>query len=204
MKLYIIILILIFNILTARADTSVTNTFVVDFDTTVSIVISGNLMTTIDATSGALDSGLNINYKITTNQSLTDIRLKALVVDELNVKHNAFYSTGGGSGSQNMYLVLASDEHKPPASSVEDCLKGTSTALNNPDAIAYPGTITINNNGLISYNSEGYYSCEIGENITDLNMSITTSPKAGTYDSSTAMDEPDPYKVEIYLDNIPS
>lgn len=202
MKFYIITLILILSILPAYADSTAVNTFIVNADATISVVTSGVFATSINAETGELGSGLNINYKITTNKATQDIRLRALVLDNNDKQLNAFCPNGGSSSSQNVYLVFASSDHPPEESSINDCKQSASTPLNNPDSIAYPGLININNNGSISYNNDGYFSCEIGEYTTDLTMSLATIPKPGTYDATTAMDEPDSYKVEIYLDNI--
>lgn len=202
MKFYITILILISFALPVCADATAINTFIVNADATVSIVTSGILTTSINAENGELGNALNINYKITANKAMQDVRFKAIVLDNNNKEHSAFCYNGGGSSNQNIYLVFASSNHPPEESSINDCKQPSSTPLNNPDSIAYPGVININNNGSLSYNSDGYFSCEIGEYTTDLNMSLTTIPKPGTYDATTAMDEPDSYKVEIYLDNI--
>lgn len=202
MKFYITILILVLSVFPAYADSTAINTFIVNADATVSIITSGILTTNINAETGELGTGLSINYKITANKAMQDVRLRAVVLDNNQKEHSAFCPNGGGTSNQNVYLVFASSDHPPEESSINDCKQSGSTPLNNPDSIAYPGTININNNGSLNYNNDGYFSCEIGEYTTDLTMSLATIPKPGTYDATTAMDEPDSYKVEIYLDNI--
>jgi len=207
MKFFITLLLaLIFlTVPPANAAYTVTNTFVVSVSNTVSIVISGNISTTINADTGALDSGLSINYRINSNEDLSNIRLRALVLDDTSTKRSAFDATSVSNvSSKSINLVLGSFEHPPTLSSINDCKLASPSSLANPDAIAYPGTVFINNGGRISYNtSDGFFSCNVKKNTTDLHMSLTTTPKSGTYDSATAMDGPDSFQVEIYLDNIP-
>lgn len=202
MKFYTLLLIFALSILPVNADSTTINTFVVNSASTVSIVTSGILTTSINAETGELGTALNINYKITSNKPMHDIRLRALVYDSNEKAHSAFCYRNGCANYQNVYLIFASSNHPPEESAINDCRQPASTPLQNPDAIAYPGTIMINNYGAINYNNDGYFSCDLRDYTTDLNMQLMTTPKPGTYDSSTAMDEPDSYKVEIYLDNI--
>ena len=204
-KKNLILLVLFFSPLLARADYITTNYFEIDNDTTVEIVISGNLTSNINAETGVLSSGLSINFNITTNEALTDIRLKATTKDDTATDICAFSCTGSSAtSSQSMHLVFASEDHPPTALSIADCKCASSTPENNPDSIAYPGTVSIDGTGLVCFDSNGYFTCEIPTGETNLNMSINTTPKSGTYDAQTSLDEPDVYKVEIYLDNIPS
>lgn len=205
-KLLIITIIFLLN-LPAIADDIATNTFIIDSDTTASIAISGTLTATI-ASNGTLSNGLNLNYSISTNQALNDIRIRALVAYGTGSQQtSAFYSTSSGTAtSANFHLVFGHDTTPPTSASINNCKQATSTATSNPNAIAYPGTVTINNSGTLSYQAnsgEGYFSCEVPTGTTAINMTLTTSPKSGTYDSGTALDEAGFYKVEVYLDNIP-
>lgn len=206
MKFYISLLFLIFTVLPAKADYITTNTFVVDALNTVIIITSGNLNSNIDSLNGSLSSSLNINFNIATNEALTNIKLKAYDTCCPNVP-SAFYCTGSGAVStQNMYLVLCNCNHTVTSSAVNDCKQTTSTPANNPNVVAYPGTVTIDNSGTISYQDnggDGYFSCEVPIGTTNLAMSLNTTPKPGTWDVTTSLDEPDSYQVEIYLDNIP-
>jgi hypothetical protein len=207
MKFYISLFILIFTMLPARADYITTNTFVIDAQHTVTIIISGNLNSTINGDTGTLTSALSINFNIATNADLCNIGLRANVVNSSASNQSAFYSTcSDAASSQNMNLVLADYDHPPDAASIEDCKQATSTPESNPDSIAYPGTVTIDNAGTISYqdnNSNGYFLCQVLQGTTNLTIALNTVPKSGTYDSTTAMDEPDTFKAEIYLDSLP-
>lgn len=210
MKKHIItILLLIFTLLPASADYTTTNTFVIDADTTMAIVISGTLSSSIDGETGALSTPLNINFNITTNQADNNVILRAFVLDSTGTKQSAFYCLGSGNKiSETMHLVFGdyATGHNPTGASINNCKQVISTAINNSDAIAYPGIVRINNGGRIAYHANGgtgYFSSIILPGNTNLNLTLATTPKLGTYDVSTALDEPDDYKVEIYLDNIP-
>lgn len=207
MKKILLITILFLLNLPASADDLATNIFIIDSVTTASVAISGTLTSTI-ASTGILSNALNINYNLSTNQSLNDVRLKALVTYGTSSQQtSAFYSTSSGSTtSASFYLVFGHDTNPPTSASVANCKQATSTSTSNPNAIAYPGTVTINNGGTLSYQAnsgEGYFSCEVPTGTTAINMAMTTSPKSGTYDSVTALDEAGFYKVEVYLDNLP-
>lgn len=206
MKHYLIILILFLGILPARADYIATHTFVVDAENTITVVVSGTLDATLDGTTGSLSTPLNINFNIATNNDIGDIRLKAFVVDSTSTKNSAFYCTGSGAvTTQPVHLVLGDYVHPPALSSINDCKQASSDPLNNSNAIAYPGTVSINNTGTVSYNNtDGYFDVNVISGTTDLNLTLSTTPKAGTYDVDSATDQADDYKVEIYLDNIPS
>lgn len=194
--------------LPVKADYITTNTFVIDALNTVSIVITGNLNSNIDGNTGNLSSALSINFNITTNSPLNNIGLRARVVDDSSAFHSGIYSTSGGGAisSDSMFLVLADYDNPPAASSINDCKQTVSTFANNQDVIAYPGNVSINNGGSFQYidnSGEGYYTCQVQQDVTDLNMTLGIVPKAGTFDPVTALDRPDNYKVEIYLDSLP-
>lgn len=202
----IVLFFLFFSILPAKADDIATNYFQIDAATTAQISISGNLFTTIDPLTGILSSALNINFAIATNQALSDIRLKALVKDSSSISTNAFYYSGATStSSSSFYLTFVNTDVPPASTSIANCKSAISTSINNPNAIAYPGTVTISNGGTISYNStNGYFSCQVPAiNTTNISLSVTATPKVGTFDAITALDEAGTYKVEIYLDNLP-
>lgn len=210
MKRIIITLLLLICItkLPANADYIATQTFVVDASNTITIVTSGNLNSNIDGITGQLASILNINFNITTNADVNDIRLRAMVLDDTSTKHSAFYCTDTSPGTNvNMDLVLADQfSSKVTLSSIRDCQQAVSTPVLNPHTIAYPGAVTIDHSGTVQFipNSlEGYFSANILTGETNLNMTLGTSTKSGTFDSDTAYDSADNYLVEIYLDNIP-
>lgn len=207
MKILITLLILIVSVLPAKAVYITTNSFYVNAENTIEIVISGTLTAGVDGSTGALSTGLNINFNITTNEALTDIRLRAYTVDDGANNISSFYCTGSGAvSSQSMFLAFASADNPPTSASINNCKQASSTSTLNPNAIAYSGTVSINNSGTVSYlanGGNGYFTCEVLTGETDLNMALTTAAKSGTYDEITALDEPDPYRVEIYLDNIP-
>lgn len=207
MKFYLTIFILFICILPVRADFTATQTFVVDAQNTITIVASGNLASSLDGFTGELQSPLHINFNITSNADLSDIQLKAFVTDSANVKSSGFYCADTSVGtSQSMYLLFIDSDDEITAEAIDDCKKAASTPINNPNVIAYPGTISINNTGTLQYvpnGGTGYFSSQIKSGTTDLNMVLGTTPKPGTYDFNVANDEPDAYIVEIYLDNIP-
>lgn len=200
--LLILIISVLFNSPSFADTTGVINflTYVVG---AITFNVTGNLTTTIDANSGALGTGLNINYAMTTNTNISNLRLKALVLDSTGAKVNAFYPLGGTAQAQNFFLVLGNTDYPPTAAAISDCKQVSSTATLNANAIAYSGVVTITVTP-ISYNSSGYYNFRIRRNkVNNLNMSITTVPKNGTFNATSALDEPGDYKVEIYIDNIP-
>ncbi len=208
MKHYLLFLIfsLVFCLnLPAKADYIATETFVVNVSNTVTVVVSGTLSSPIDSSSGNLGNALNINFNIATNEDLENIHLKALVTDSNSIKQSAFAATDASEvSSKNINLVFGSNVESPTLAAINDCKLVTSTPANNPCAIAYPGTISINNNGQLSYStSNGYFSCAVRSGTSDLHMALTTTAKAGTFDSVSSLDEAGLYLVEIFLDNIP-
>lgn len=200
---YTILFIFVFAATSVRADTTATMTLVTYVVGNITFNVTGTTTTTIDTTSGALGTGLNINYSMATNNNQSNLRLHAVVLDSGSVKRNAFYPTGGTTTNQTMFLTLGNTSATPTTSAISNCQIASSAATLNANAIAYPGNIILSGGGTMTYNSSGYYTFNVRRNVTNnLNMSITTTPKAGTFDSTTALDEPGPYTVEIYIDNI--
>lgn len=207
MKRYLIIFILFLlaGNLPAKADYIATHTFVVDAENTITVVVSGFLNAAIDGDTGALSSPLSINFNIATNEDLDNIRLRALVLDADSNKDGAFYCTGTEDvASQAMHLVLGATAHPPSLVAVNNCEQAASDPLINDGVVAYPGTVSINHGGTVRYsNADKYFNAQVKSGTSDLTLALGTTPKAGTFDSASAMDEPDDYKVEVYLDNIP-
>lgn len=210
MKQFIITLIffIFITMLPTKADLSATQTFVVDADNTITIVTTGNLTSSIDGFTGQMSTPLWINFNITTNEDVNDIRLKAMVVDSVSTKHSAFGCTETGTvTTENAYLIFGEENTSGITfESIQNCKDGTSTAELNPCTIAYPATITIDQNGTLQFmsnGSEGYFSANILTGTTNINMTLGTAIKPGTFDSDSAYDCADNYQVEIYLDNIP-
>ena len=207
--LYFVILslVLFLGIIPAKADYITTQSFVVDVNTTITVVTSGTLNTAINGSTGELGTPLSLNFNITTNQDANSIRMHAFILDSSSTKQNAFYCTSSSTDtSQPMYLALGdyATGHQPNSSSINDCLQATSTSSNNADTIAYPGTVSINNGGSVQYITNGnYFDYTVKSGTTDINLTLATTPKPGTYDSASALDEPDNFEAEIYLDNIP-
>ena len=208
MKRYLSILILsiFFGILPAKADFIATQDFYVDADTTITIVVSGDLTTSINGNSGHLGTPLNINFNISSNEAANDIRMRAMITDASAVQHSAFYCTNTSAvTSQSMFLIMAEKDIEAP--SILNCKNGASTVENNPCAIAYPGTVSITNNGstvqYVENGGDGYFSANVIAGTTDLNMTLATSTKAGTYDVAVSNDCAENYEVTVYLDNIP-
>lgn len=208
MKRYLLlILFLLGGLLPSKADVLATQTFQINADTTMTVNTAGIFSSTITGTYGLMSTPLNINFNIATNQDVNDVRLKAIVVDALGGRHSALTcGSGAEQTSQSVEVVLANELHQPSAESITACKKPTCISTENPDAIAYPGTVTINNNGTIQYKTasdDDYINAKIKAGTTDINLTLLASPKEGTYSSTTALDQPDNYKVEVYLDNIP-
>ncbi len=165
--------------------------------------VTGALTTNIDVNTGALGTGLNVNYAMTTNNNISNLRVYAKVLSSTG-KVNAFYSVGGTPTARTMFLVLGNLSIPPTTAEINNCRQATSTATSNANAIAYPGTITISGGRSVAYNAAGYYTFNVRRNITNnLNVSITTAAKTGTYDVNSALDEPGAYQAEIYIDQVP-
>lgn len=200
-KLLIILSFLMISPTLTHACAISTHTFEIDVDNTVTIVTSGNLSSILNTSTGVLNTGLNINYNITTNQALSDIGLRALIRSDSSTESSFYCDNSGSSSSQALHLVFTNNDNLPTVSAINDCKQASSTAVNNANAIAYPGTLTISRAGSFSYKSSGYFACQIPSGKSSVNMSITTTPKSGTY---STLDAQGVYQVEIYLDNIPS
>lgn len=199
-KIKVLILLILFcNFLPAFADTTATSTIATYVIGTITFDVKGVLTTTIDGTSGTLGNSLNINYAMTTNTNTNSLRLHAVVLNSSGSKINSIYSLGVPS----LYLVFGNTDFPPTTAAISNCQQATSTATLNANAIAFPGTVTIDNGGNLSYSASGYYSFNIKKNTSNLNLTISTTPKTGTFDSATSLDEVGPYKVELYIDNIP-
>lgn len=199
---YTVLFIFIFGASSVRADTTANMTLVTYVVGNITFNVTGTTTTNIDTTNGALGTGLNINYSMTTNNNQSNLRLHAVVLDSGSVKRNAFFPIGGTTTNRTMNLVLGNTSVLPTTAAISDCEQTTSTATLNANAIAYPGNITLSGGGTVTYSSP-YYNFNVRRNVTNiLDMSITTTPKSGTFDSTSALDEPGPYTVEIYIDNI--
>lgn len=208
MKNCAIILFLIFMINPARADYIATQTFVIDANSTISVNMSGNLSSAINADKGTLANGLNINFSFLSNTNYNNATLKAFVVDSSNVKHSAFSGIDHGyTQSENVYIEMTNDTSRPTPDAVIDCKSTTSSYLNNANVIAYPGTVTIDGNGKLRYRNNGdsdFLELQfVANETTNVSLSLSTDPKPGTFDVETSLDEPGPYLVEIYVDNLP-
>lgn len=209
LKLFKFLLIFIFFIANkAQADTIAVNNLLVEVTPTVSVDISGNFTTNIDPDSGNLGSNLSINFLVASNESINNIQLKALVNDSNNVAYSAFASNHSGISSHSeYYIVLANNTYPPSASAINDCKLSNSNSLNNEEAIAYMGSLNIDNSGTVEYQTDGnnqaFYNCSVNEGNTNISLNISPTPKPGTYDSQTALDGNNTFEVLVYLDNIP-
>lgn len=202
-----ILLLLLFAQNPVFADTMETNSVVVYSSATVTVEESGVHSATIDPDTGALSSSLSLDFAITANSDINNVLVRSVISDADLSQHSAFTTPSvSTSTSQCFCFVFTNDDCKPEVSSINNCKLSSCSASSNPDSIAYQGTITINNSGSISFvpnSGEGYFSCEVKEGSTNLNLQISTTPKPGTYDLLTALDEPGDYQVTIYLDNLP-
>lgn len=204
----ILTILLIIGVLPANADTIITEDFVIDADTTMRVVISGTLNSTISGLTGVMNTALNINFNISTNEAVRDMTLNAVVTDQDGYSHSAFYCTNSSlTTSQTVCLVFSEEDFSDvTADTINNCKCASSSVESNPCTIAYPATVSITTGGTIEYipnSGEGYFNVCVPIGVTDLNMTLGTSPKAGTYDASVANDCSDNYEVTIYLDNIP-
>lgn len=209
MKLFKFLLIcILFIVNKAQADTVAVNNLLIEVTPTVSVDISGNFTTNIDPDSGNLGSNLNINFLVSSNESINNIQLKAIVNDLNNTAQSAFASNQTGISNQSQYyMVFANSTYPPSASSINDCKLSNSNSINNEEAIAYMGSLNIDNSGTIEYQIDGsnqsFYNCSINEGNTNISLNISPTPKPGTYDSQTALDGNNTFEVLVYLDNIP-
>jgi len=209
MKRYLIILVLfvIAGINPANADVIATNTFYVDADTTMTVITSGTLNAVISGETGQLSTPLNINFNISTNQDYDNIRLKAHTATSTSTNCCCCCTTTTGEAPSHTFLLaLGNETHLASSIGINDCLCSSPQCDLNPNVIAYPGVVSISNGGTIEPQSSGedhYMNCKVKAGVSDLNLTLSTTPKPGTYDVNSAQDEPDNYVVEVYLDNLP-
>src|SRR5574344_1419207 len=203
-KIYTIICLMFLSINRVFADTSTTQTFIVDASTSIQVTESGDLTSSINSTTGNLNSALNINFNIVSNSNLSNIQMKAFVTDSSGNLDNAFYCTStSASTSIPTCLILANTNVTPTQSAISNCECSASTTTENVNAIAYSGTVSIDNNGSLIYNTDGgYFNATINSGTSNLNLVINTTVKSGTFDTTNIEDENGSYKAEIYLDNI--
>lgn len=202
--LYSTILILFFA-LQANADTTATQTFIVDAENTVTVNVTGNMASSLNVDTGELTTPISINFNIESNADLSNIQLKAFATDSSSNKDLAFHcTTTTSSSSLPIDLTFSNNTHLPTSTSIASCCCDSSMVKDNPDSIAYSGNVTIDNNGALNYiKDSGYINANLTSGTTNLNLTLNTAVKSGTYDSTTGLDEEGDYKVEIYLDNIP-
>lgn len=205
--IYILILSLIL-ILPAKADSIATQEFTIDSDKTLEVTTSGTLHSNIAGFTGVMDTALNINFNMITNEAISNINFKAEITDMNSNTHSAFYCTDTSQAtSQSMYLVFSEENsNEVTTAGIADCKNTSSAIANNPCLIAYSGVVSINNAGTVQYvdnTGEGYFNVNVPAGTTNLNMTLSTSPKVGTYDAYSANDPSGNYVVTIYLDNIP-
>lgn len=193
------------------ADTIATHHFTTISNGTVDIVISGNLSSGIYGQDGSLVSNLNMNFKITSNETIGDMQLKAYVLNDGGSKESAIQGSSATKvSSADFYMVFGNNSSGsfPAHSAISNC-KNTATrsSLLNANAIAYSATATIDNNGTLTYIDQpdtSYYQVSIGQQETNLNLSFKPLAVSGTYDALSAYDDEGSYNVEICIENIPS
>ena len=212
MKRYLIIftLFLFAGIVPAKADYIATQTFEIDVDTTMTVVISGNQNTAINGLTGTLGSPLDINFNISTNQDISGIKVKTFVQNASLTKSCACVCNTPGLAVETsipFQIMLGNDTHMPTVGAVDNCEDEAPTSMLNGNVIAYPATISINNGGTLQFQDlgdESFFSTEVKTGTTDINLALSGSPCTGTYDVVTGQDEADNYVLEVFLDNIPS
>lgn len=208
MKYWITILFLIFITCPAKADYITTQTFVINAAASIIVNISGNLTSGISAEDGTLGNSLSINFNVLSNTAYNNATLRAFVVDSANVKHSAFSGTDHGYvQSESVFVTMANTDDKPNATSINSCKSDASLSTDNPNTITYSGTVTIDGNGKLRYRNStdnDYVELRfVANQSTNLALTLNRAPKAGTFDAETSLDEPGPYQVEIYMDNLP-
>lgn len=204
-RIFYIVFLILYSLSPALASTSATQTFIFDVSNSVTVNVTGNMTSTVNTETGDLTSPLNINFNIVSNSALNNIQLKALVTDSSSNSDNAIYCTDTSTASTlPLSLVFANTTYIPTVASIDNCEIAASTYSDNPNAIAYSGTVNVDNSGTLQYNSTGgYLNATLNSGTSNINLALSTSAKAGTYDITNYTDEAGDYKVEVYLDNIP-
>lgn len=207
---FVLIVFLILTLNKANADDFIaTQTFTTQINDTIGIEFTGHQSATIDGITGNLGSNLAVNFKITSNVAIGDLRLRAEVDNNASATESAFTSSGASIGNNlPVTLILANTNgvYKPTHESIINCKGGSCACTQNPESIAYSGTVNIDNNGLLNYidnSGNGYFTANIGTNVTNLSLDLGTTVKPGTYNISTALDTLGTYQARIYIDNIP-
>lgn len=110
----------------------------------------GNTAATINIDTGVLSTAFTPGFSMTTNSRCPD-------------QLTLFATTTTQSGSQNAifnigllkYIILTNSTTPPPLSSLTDIKSGSATAVNNPNAIAYPINNPVPTSGqlTVAYNS---------------------------------------------------
>jgi hypothetical protein len=212
---FIFVVFLILTLDKANAyDYIATQTFTTLANDTIEIETSGNTSATINGMTGTLSNDLHVNFQITSNVAIGDLRVRALVDTYTSGAVGAFKSSATLSGSSlpvTLVLGNTSPSYLPCHSCVKDA-QGIPTPCaetglyTNANAIAYTGTINADNSGVLTYvndANESYFTAKIGTNVTNLNLNLGTNHKAGTYDINEAWDILGSYQAVVYLDNIP-
>jgi len=205
----------VFLILTMSEANAAIQTFTTQSYGTVLIDTIGGYQATIDTANGSLSNALNINFKITSNANISNLKVRALVNTHNVGQFGAFRSSGGSGISLPAILALGnvSNGELPCNCCVENALGSLDVPcvvtglLSNANAIAYSGTITINNGGSLSYvnnaiGEESYFTASIGNGDTDITLDV--NPLVGTsFQRIAATDMEGAYQAEIFIDNIP-
>jgi hypothetical protein len=216
-KIKIIILfmaILALSINQAKADSIARQTFGVNAANTVYVDTTGNFSSTINGGNGVMTSPLSIVFTLTSNNPLPLIRLKAIVTDTDGNSDPAFgCATGTGAPTLSAFLAIGNTTNKPSLNAVNNSRRtdAASSFDANPQAIAYPVTVTADNNGICTYvpgtgdfQITGAGAGQGATTTTNISLSVSQNPKGGTYDLTTGYDTAETYQVQVYLDNLPS
>lgn len=212
---FIIAALLILTLNKANADEFIaTQTFTTLTGDTIQIDTSGHPSSTIDGMTGNLSGALNVRFKITSNVAIGDLKVRALV-DTYNVGNVGGFKSSATSTGDNLpvTLVLGNTNagYLPCSNCVHDAMGVPTPCLetgdyNNCNAIAYTGTMTIDNSGILGYvdnATESYFTANIGTNITNLDIDLGTTVRAGSYDINEGWDILGTYVATVYIDNIP-
>ena len=213
MKYLKFILAMLFMLISSKANAAdfiATQTFTTQANDTVQIDSSGQQTSTIDGMTGNLGSNLSVNFKITSNVAIGDLRVRAEIDNSNGSIESAFTSSAASSGTNlPVTLILANTTggYIPSHDSIINCKGGSCACTDNPESIAYNGTVTVDNSGVLNYidnSGNGYFTANIGTNVTNLSLDLGTTVKPGTYNISTALDTLGTYQARVYIDNIPN
>ena len=200
-------------ILTMKNANAAFQTFTTQSYGAISINTKGGHHATIHTSDGSLGNDLTVNFRIVSNAIISDLKVRALVATSNTGTFGAFGQSAGSGNSLPVALALGnvSNNTLPCNCCVEDALGiptecATAGGFINANAIAYSGTIAINNGGNLAYNNsnpnEPYFTASIGTGTTDITLDVVTLAN-NSFQKAPATDLQGAYEAQIFIDNIP-